>query len=236
MFEHFDPCDDESDKDADDGFEDEVEGDEENDLDPNETEPRTCVALAVTIALRSIMLEELSVAFMADARHFLELFSGPRPEPNPLLYWPSLKWLSFTSSALHYDIDPSKLNGLFLAAARAAKNMPVLRAMELWNTCKHCGGAFRYIVDGRRAYIEWEGSWEVEIQDNVKRAWREVAREHAGADLMVEEPKKLDFQGMFHFVTHSLATRSLVVHDISAAEMVGKKAILPPARCRLPSS
>ncbi|KAF3354749.1 hypothetical protein VdG1_07235 [Verticillium dahliae VDG1] len=40
----------------------------------DEGEPRTCAALAITIARRSLQLEELAVSFMADARHFFQPF------------------------------------------------------------------------------------------------------------------------------------------------------------------
>jgi uncharacterized protein DUF6546 len=219
----------------DDGFVDE-DDDEADDMesDPNETEPRTCAALAMTVARRSIELEELSVAFMCDARHFFQPFFEVRTARQPdLPLWPSLRWLSLTSSALHYDTTSSQLNGLFLAAAKAARRMPALRAMEIFNTCKHCSGAFRYFVDAAGARLEWEGSWHVDVADNVERSWREVARTHAGCDLVVAVPRRIPHKGMFHFVNHHLATRDLVVHGISANEMATRKSPAPPPRLRL---
>ncbi|KAH6697256.1 hypothetical protein F5X68DRAFT_257480 [Plectosphaerella plurivora] len=221
----------------DDNFVDVDDDDEEDDdleSDPNETEPRTCAALAMTVARRSIELEELSVAFMCDARHFFQPFFEVRTARQPdLPVWQSLRWLSLTSSALHYDTTAAQLNSLFLAAAKAARRMPALRAMEIFNTCKHCSGAFRYVVGTTSATIEWEGSWSVEIADNVERTWREVARTHAGCDLVVRECRRIPHKGMFHFVNHNLATRDLVVHNISANDMATKKYPAPAPRLRL---
>ncbi|CRK39866.1 hypothetical protein BN1708_016753, partial [Verticillium longisporum] len=140
----------------------------------DEGEPRTCAALAITIARRSLQLEELAVSFMADARHFFQPFFEVRTARSPELlpHWPRLRWLTLTSSAIHYDEDPDQLNALFLAAARAARRMPALRALELYSVCKHSGGVFRYVVRGGHATLAWEGTWDFVLGEGVKRAWR----------------------------------------------------------------
>lgn len=236
LFEHFDPLDEEKlENEDDDGFEDDNGTDDENEEgDINETEPRTCAALAWTLARRSLQLEELAVSFMADARHFFQPFMEVRAPRQPELpYWPHLKWLALTSSAIHNDIDADRLNHAFLAAARAAKRMPSLKALELFNTCKHCGGVFRYTVVGTKASITWVGTWDFEISESVRRAWREVSRANAGLELEVEPSKRVKHEGMFKFVHNHLETRDLIVHPISSVEMMGKKADIPPPKLKL---
>lgn len=259
LFEHFDHPEDEPQQrlvlhpdgtpilDDDDGFED------EDDLDlaggggnaddaasqhdsADEGEPRTCAALAITIARRSLQLEELAVSFMADARHFFQPFFEVRAARSPELlpHWPRLRWLTLTSSAIHYDEDPDQVNALFLAAARAARRMPALRALELYSVCKHSGGVFRYVVRGGHATLAWEGTWDFVLGEGVKRAWREVARANAAADLHVVPELTLPrYEGMFKFIHTNLWTREMVLHGVSSLEVLRNKTLLPPAQLKL---
>jgi hypothetical protein len=163
------------------------------------------------VARRSFELEELSIAFMFDARDFFQPFVAER---NALPHWPSLRWLSLTSSVLQNDTPPAQLNGLFLVAAKAARLMPALRAMEIFNTSYCSGdssGIFRYFVDADAdvATIGWEGSWTVHINDNVELMWRKVAQAHAGCDLVVGKGKRIQHRGMNYFLVHNLKTRNL---------------------------
>ncbi|KAM0283488.1 hypothetical protein ACHAQH_002439 [Verticillium albo-atrum] len=255
LFEHFDHPEDEPSSGLvdengnpvtdDDGFEDEdeigVEGGHGNDAASqhdsiDEAEPRTCAALAITIARRSLQLEELAVSFMADARHFFQPFFDIRParQSETLPQWPRLRWLTLTSSAIHYDEDPDQLNALFLAAARAARRMPQLRALELYSVCKHSGGVFRYAVRGDTASLAWEGTWDFVLGEGVKRAWREVARANASAELEIAPEYTIPrYEGMFKFVHTNLWTREMVLHGVSSLEVLRNKTFLPPAQLRL---
>ncbi|KAM0323114.1 hypothetical protein ACHAQA_008964 [Verticillium albo-atrum] len=249
LFEHFDHPDDEptsnlTDEDGnpvedDDGFvdEDEFEAENGNGDDAashhdsiDEGEPRTCAALAITIARRSLQLEELSVSFMADARHFFQPFFEVRASrQGELPRWPRLRWLTLTSAVIHYDEDPDQLNALFLAAARAARRMPELCALELYSVCKHSGGVFRYAVRRGVASIAWEGTWDFELGEGVKRAWREVARANANAELeVVPEHTIRRYEGMFKFIHANLWTREMVLHGASSLEMLRNKTALRP--------
>lgn len=176
----------------------------------------------------------MAVSFMVDARHVFKPFYDVRStRQSELPYWPSLRWLALTSSVIHYDIDPEQLDHLFVAAARAAKRMPQLRALELWNVCKHSGGVFRFLVTGTSASIAFEGTWQYSIGESVQKAFGEVARMHAGVSLEVLPAKLVQFDGQFRFLHDHLATRDLVVHDISSLEMMGKKAEIPRPQLRL---
>jgi hypothetical protein len=211
----------------DNGFVDEGEDGAEEDFEWVSDKSPSAI-LARTVARRSFELEELSVAFMFDAWHFFRYARAPN-----LQLWPSLRWLSLTSFALRNDTAPAQLNSLFLAAAKAARCMPALRAMEIFYAWNSSSGAFRYFVGAADATIEWEGSWTVHIADQVKRMWREVAKAHAGCDLVIGKGRRIQHRGINHFVIHNLVTRELVVHGITANEMASKGSPAPPPRLRL---
>ncbi|KAL2758563.1 hypothetical protein ACRALDRAFT_207704 [Sodiomyces alcalophilus JCM 7366] len=236
FFEHFDPVTEEAEgNEEDDGYEDD-DGSDQGDV--NETEPRTCAALAMNFARRSLQLEELAVSFMIDARHFFQPFFEVRlPIPkSELPFWPSLRWLTLTSSAIHYDEEAERLDAVFLAAGRAAKRMPQLRAMEIYNVCKHSAGVFRYMVtEGASGTpsIGWAGTWQYEMGENVKRVWGEVAQAHISRPLVVCPEEVVKYDGMFKFLHAHLATRELVLHWSSSMEILGKTEPLPVPRLRL---
>ncbi|ROT37559.1 hypothetical protein SODALDRAFT_297800 [Sodiomyces alkalinus F11] len=236
FFEHFDPINEETESnEEDDDFEDE-DGSEQGDI--NETEPRTCIALAMSFARRSIQLEELAVSFMIDARHFFQPFFEARlPASKPELpFWSSLRWLTLTSSAIHYDEEADRLDAVFLAAGRAAKRMPQLRVMELYNVCKHSAGVFRYMVTegiSGTPSIGWEGTWQYDMGERVKRVWGEVAWANVSKALVVRPEEVMKYEGMFKFIHNNLATRELVLHWVSSTELLGKKEPLPVPRLSL---
>ncbi|KAL4963742.1 uncharacterized protein BDV14DRAFT_201469 [Aspergillus stella-maris] len=98
-----------------------------------------------------------------------------------------------------YRTHPSPvLNELYIAAAHAAQNMPLLRKMELvaapqvgeHSTLEHeileheARHAFRYSRIKRRAI--WEGTTMFPLLDETKRAWEGVAERHGLGALSIE--------------------------------------------------
>lgn len=120
----------------------------------------------------------------------------PDPDPGFLrayrVYWPNLTHLSLTTTCL----DKDHINPMLTAAGRAAKNMPLLKMMELWNYHPHSRAIFRYASNqgGRDSgvpEIELITSWyaldvtkddgTVEtgvMRKKTKEAWAEAAKLH----------------------------------------------------------
>ncbi|KAM0426340.1 hypothetical protein ACHAPT_008381 [Fusarium lateritium] len=118
-------------------------------------------------AFRSLQLEELSVSFKADARHF---FTACQPEWR----WERLRFLALTSRIMtaerHEEVAPLLLN-----AARVAMRMPELQTMALWNGAK--GEACAFTFRREDSSITWKGTWEMELEKKVVDAWRQVIHE-----------------------------------------------------------
>ncbi|RFU32598.1 hypothetical protein B7463_g3736, partial [Scytalidium lignicola] len=96
-------------------------------------------ALGLALAKASRPLEHLSVSFIVDAKHFLAFiskrrfpFSSINGQENDW-HWANLTSLVLTSKLLAPNQTPSVANDLLLAASVAARSMPVLRVMEIWN-------------------------------------------------------------------------------------------------------
>ncbi|KAI9163142.1 hypothetical protein HJFPF1_04741 [Paramyrothecium foliicola] len=106
--------------------------------------------------------------FIADASHFFEI--------EPSLEWPRLSSLELTSKLLTPAEDSTKIETMLRAAAAAARKMPQLKTMEIWNGRKGLAGLFKYKVDGdtRQAEISWRGTWKLRIGPSVVGVWEDV--------------------------------------------------------------
>jgi hypothetical protein len=77
--------------------------------------------------------------------------------------------------------SPQLMNDFYVAAGRAAQQMPKLKVMLL-DTKSGSGHSFRYEVSGSTATAEWSGMTGFEPEERLLQVWREVARRHTGSD------------------------------------------------------
>lgn len=126
---------------------------------------------AAAFAARSVGLEQLSVAYVVDAAHFLARATG-----KSSWTWPYLKSLSLKSQ-LRWDTTQSteKINGLLYLAGVTAQRMPKLQTLTLWNGIKWIS---IYQRDEGCANITWRGTWDIEFAPRMLAAWRTVAAEN----------------------------------------------------------
>lgn len=192
--------------------------------------------LATSLRRLSMNLEELSVSFMANAEHFFEPFIklNTRQQPQPKLpHWPHLRWITLTASsgAISEQAFPDEINGLLRGAGLAAKNMPQLQSMELYNATRRGAGVFRYLVYNNTGIISWTSAWEFKLVREVKSVWRQVALQHTRQQpYFFEEVKMPDYMGGPEgFIHANLATREMVLHAISSRDMMEGRSFPQPA-------
>ena len=60
------------------------------------------------------------------------------------------------------------------AAAAAARKIPQLETMEIWNGRKGLAALFKYQAfhDKQRAIIIWRGTWVLTMEPSILRAWK----------------------------------------------------------------
>ncbi|CAG9993115.1 unnamed protein product [Clonostachys byssicola] len=121
-------------------------------------------AVGRAIGLASLKLDILSASFILDAADFFTITTGHT-------YWPFLTSLSLTSNLLMPDASTTELSSMLELAASAAKRMPKLRVMEIWNGRKGVAAVFRYQRDHG---ITWRATWDMDFESNVKKSWKSV--------------------------------------------------------------
>ncbi|KAI1389493.1 uncharacterized protein F4822DRAFT_398509 [Hypoxylon trugodes] len=121
---------------------------------------------------RSQALEHLSAAFIIDAMDFLRPFWPPASQPIPWS-WAKLKTIALTSQVLKPDSNRDLISYLCEAAGLAARNMPNLEIMEIWNGDgdKH-GSIFRFCNEEMVSTITWQSNWEMKLAEWVLSSWR----------------------------------------------------------------
>ncbi|ROV90235.1 hypothetical protein VMCG_10242 [Cytospora schulzeri] len=176
----------------------------------------------------STNLEELSVSFSADARDFFDPYIKHGGLRNP--QWTNLRWLTLTSRFMTEVAFPDEINNMLRGAGLAAKDMPALQAMEIYSATKWDAGVFRYLIVNNTGIISWTSTWEHKIPLAVKTAWRLVALQHTRRELYVFDEVKLPGypMGPEGFIHSELATREMVLHPISSAEMMGERHVPDP--------
>lgn len=167
-------------------------------------------------------LEELAVADFIDADHFFEPFYTPQRRLR-MPYWENLRLLSMTSTTICSSQPEESLQKLLQAAGLAAKRMPALHLLEIFNAEPHEGGLFRYLTDIDSASILWQSMWEYRIPDSVRQAWTAAARQsHNRLKLVVEPELVLDvYHGPAWFIHTYLMTRPSLLHPLSSRLMMG---------------
>lgn len=188
----------------------------------------------------STHLQDLSVSFAVDAKDFFQPWAGLKPGvPAPVPAqprWGNLRWLTLTSRMIAEVAFPDEINTLLRAAGLAAASMPALQAMELYNATRWDAGVFRFLVVDNTAIVSWTSTWEFRVAAGVKRVWREVALARTRQEpLIFDEVRMADYKGGPEGFIHSeLATRELVLHPSSSADMMGDRPFPDPV-LRLPA-
>ncbi|RYO95807.1 hypothetical protein DL765_011769 [Monosporascus sp. GIB2] len=101
----------------------------------------------LALARVSRNFEELSVAFVMDAKDFFENFPPYLRERRALsqpLEWRNLRTLALTAQLLDPAESEKCPNDLLQAAGHAARGMRRLEVLEIWNNRKGAAAVFRY--------------------------------------------------------------------------------------------
>ncbi len=124
----------------------------------------------------SRFLENLSAAFLVDAKDFFANLWPSTGQNSNVLPWEYLRKLALTSRLLHPEIGRRKIDNLLMAAGRAAAFMPKLEVMEIWNGGEEHACLFRY--DAGEPKITWACNWgsHVQLDHNVVHCWASLPR------------------------------------------------------------
>ncbi|KAI1372001.1 hypothetical protein F4677DRAFT_449837 [Hypoxylon crocopeplum] len=142
--------------------------------------------LGLAIARASQTLEHLSASYIIDAKDFFQPF-WPRSTASTGWTWDKLNTIALTSHFLNPDQPPKQTNDLFEAASIAARHMPNLGIMEIWNGRRGQHSCiFRFKNEGIASTITWHSSWELEVEQRVIQSWTETVQQNRGyVDLSV---------------------------------------------------
>ncbi|KAM3513910.1 hypothetical protein MY11210_002447 [Beauveria gryllotalpidicola] len=124
------------------------------------------------LAIASLSLEEFSASFLRDAQSF---FANLEQSWR----WPRLTHFAMTSKWLAEGVNSDHIHEMLISVATAAKRMPSLRVMEIWNGGVFHAMLFRYesSPDRRSVTVLCRGTWLLQISSNVKHMWHTVARQ-----------------------------------------------------------
>jgi hypothetical protein len=171
--------------------------------------PRVADArIAAAFAARSVDLEQLSVAYMANAEDFFNHVTS-----NPSWIWQHLNSLALTSTLLRDTPKNGQvIDDLLYLAGNTARRMPKLRVFALWYGLKGEACAFIYQRDGDRASITWRGTWDLQLSSRVVKVWECVAMDsHLCKALQVGKQWVDDVIGSHGDAIHYLDLPCLVV-------------------------
>lgn len=174
--------------------------------------------VAETVARASLGVRHLSAAFMVDADDF---FNSAIGHPNWL--WSDLTSLALTSRDLAPEARQEAIDGMLITAAVAARRMPRLETVEIWNGREGLAGLFRFrsARRGRTAGISWRGTWDLGLGKEVIQAWEAIAHRYRRAELVVVNEEVLDSSKIrFHGdAIHHLGIEAQVVRPVSLYQM-----------------
>lgn len=115
--------------------------------------------------------ESFAASFMVDANEF---FNSASRETSH--HWPNLRFITLTTQLLSPGSSHESIMDMFVAAAWAAKRMPRLETLEIWNGQRRLAALFRYDRKGdlHPAVITWRGTWDLTFSDAVIDSWQSV--------------------------------------------------------------
>ncbi|GKU05289.1 hypothetical protein FLAG1_08136 [Fusarium langsethiae] len=135
----------------------------------------------------------------------------------------NLKRLSLTSDIFKTGTKKD-INNLLCAAARAAKKMPSLEMLELWNGDTERACVFCYRVEDTVGEITWRGTHLPALNNEVLRAWVVASINNNRPDVRESsEPIKAEDVASARQVLKYLASKDQVMHSVSVCRAIGKR-------------
>ncbi|PNP52477.1 hypothetical protein THARTR1_06945 [Trichoderma harzianum] len=169
--------------------------------------------------------EVISISFIIDAVNFFSDFQTPQiSRPHWKLGWLNLTSIVLTSAVM----SPWRTAGippLLLSAARAARHMPKLEIMELYNITWNSGAIFTYIHDSTGSILCWDSTWKWKLPPGVISVWKRVADVH-GTKVFEHEENMIKPTGSNRrgwsgdAIMSLLRTKTTVVHPITYGNMM----------------
>ncbi|KAI1806820.1 hypothetical protein F4811DRAFT_509480 [Daldinia bambusicola] len=180
-------------------------------------------SLGIAMALfgKSRNLEHLSASFVVDAKDFFQPF-WPSTLTSTSHSWDNLETIALTSSLLDPGQSSAEVNDLLYAAGMAARNMPALRVMEIWDGLGTTySGFFRYHSDGYGSTITWRGTWELDLEPRVIQCWTETVRKNTHHLTVGVRDMELPFDGTSFpaSVLRHLKLKERIVHPVSFCQL-----------------
>lgn len=180
---------------------------------------RKCPQLGRNLARRSLQLEEIYISNFADAQFFLEPFFNPQSSAK-FPVWPQLKQVALTSPVISPFWDGEELNDLLQAAGIAARQMPFLEVMELYNADKTNAGAFTYVRTPDTSIAIWKSTWQFDIDNRVRQTWMTTVEKLTGKPLgMLQEIVLSSYDGPVNFI-QNMITGECLLHSDSYSRML----------------
>lgn len=125
-------------------------------------------ALGRAFATKSLILQNLAVAFLVTAEQVFE-------QCDPSWRWTSLQSLALTSPSLHFtEGTANQIDSLLYRAAKLVPKMPNLHTLVLWNGAKANACAFIFLksIRDRKASITWRGNWHFSFTSRLIASWQ----------------------------------------------------------------
>jgi hypothetical protein len=187
-----------------------------------EPKEATVVSLAKTLRQYTRHLEHLSISHLVDAKEFLRPFytdNGVRLLPD----WENLKRLSLTSDIFRTGTEKD-ITDLLCAAARAARRMPNLEMLELWNGDEESACIFSYRVEDMVGNINWRGIHLPTLSHEVSRAWGLASINNNRPDVR-ESAKPFETERILSSMQmlKYLNSKDQALHPISASRATQKR-------------
>lgn len=183
------------------------------------------VSLAKCLRQYSKNLEHLSVSHLIDAKEFLRPFwpADSDEATRSLPDWENLKTLSLTSDVFNTGTK-KEINNLLCAAARAAKKMPNLQLLELWNGKEKRACVFRYRVEDTVGEITLRGTHIKTLDNEVVMAWGDTSVHIHRPDVRESfVPIEKEDINSTRQVLGYLSNRGKIMHPVSAYRAIGKR-------------
>ncbi|KAH7140605.1 hypothetical protein EDB81DRAFT_691883 [Dactylonectria macrodidyma] len=123
-----------------------------------------------------------------DALDFFRQIIAMRTQLHPGPVWSKLELLCLNCRSFEPSSSQATITEVLVFAGKAAKLMPNLREMEIWNTSPEYCYLFRYKLDRLRATIIWRCPEETnfDLTPGTIETWVAVASERTHRQLSVE--------------------------------------------------
>lgn len=172
--------------------------------------------LEIPLVVCSLGIECLSISYIMGAARFFQLI-----QTQSHWVWPRLASLSLRST-LTEGTHIIEVTNLLRDAAAAAKRMPMLKIMEIWNGGKGHASAFSYHDVDALFMISWKGTWRLRLEDAVVEAWEQVNKmKHTSHAFVIKRHPLLNASEIRSHgdAIHALQLTTEVVHPVSLKQI-----------------